>query len=178
MTDFQPLPLAKVLCEFIEPAYKLLPSSLKSERATVISLTIGQQESKFQYPFQVLSLADLTRKGPARGYWQFEQGTARSRGGVWGVFLHPTSRPLLEQLCIARGVIFAPTQIWRALETDHVLAAGVARLLLATDPRPLPALGNMDAAWDLYAKRTWRPGKPHRNTWDDYYRNALQAVTR
>lgn len=177
MPDYQPIPLRRVLREFIEPAYKLLPSTLKTERATVASLTIGQQESKFKYPFQVLDLSDLTRKGKARGYWQFELGSARSRGGVWGVFLHPASRDLLEQLCKARGALFAPTQIWRALETDHVLAAGVARLLLLTDPKPLPQLGDMDGLWTLYAERTWKPGKPHRETWDDYYRNALKVVT-
>lgn len=178
MTEFKPIPLKDVLRDMIEPAYRLLPPALKSGRATVLLLAIGQQESKFKYPFQVLDHDDLSRKGPARGYWQFEQGTARSRGGVWGVFLHEASRSLLEHLCAKRGVIFAPTQIWRALEDDHVLAAGVARLLLLTDPRSLPALGDADAMWNLYAKRTWRPGKPHRATWDDYCRNAVKAVTK
>lgn len=175
--EYREIPLRAVLRDFIEPAHKLLPSSLNTERAKVAELTIGQQESLFKYPFQVLDLSDLSRKGPARGYWQFELGNARSRGGVWGVFLHPSSRKLLEQLCAARNVVFAPTQIWRALETDHVLAAGVARLLLLTDPRPLPKLGDMDGLWKLYAERTWKPGKPHRETWDDYYRSAMRAVT-
>lgn len=175
--EYRAIPLRTALRDFIEPAYKLLPSALKTERATVALLTIGQQESKFKYPFQVLDPTDLSRKGAARGYWQFELGSARSRGGVWGVFLHPASRALLEQLCAEREVVFAPTQIWRELEVDNVLAAGVARLLLLTDPKPLPKLGDMDGLWALYAERTWKPGKPHRETWDDYYRNALKVVT-
>ena len=37
-----------------------------------------------------------------------------------------------------------------------VLAAGLARLLLWTDPSRLPRLGDADGAWQLYV-RTWRP---------------------
>jgi hypothetical protein len=65
--------------------------------------------------------------------------------------------------------------IWNAIENDDVLAAGLARLLLYTDPQRLPALGDREGAWQLYL-RTWRPGKPHRRTWNGYYQRALEFV--
>ena len=61
-----------------------------------------------------------------------------------------------------------------ALATADPLAAAFARLLLWTDPRPIPS-GSPQAAWDYYI-RNWRPGKPHRHTWDAFYRQAEQAV--
>jgi len=167
--------LNTVIKTMIVPAYKLLPPAMASDRATVMLLAIGQQESRFEHTYQVIA-GRPGHKGPARGYWQFELGTSASKGGVWGVFLHPASRFCLKQLCEARNVPFNPSAIWRALEEDHVLAAGLARLLLFTDPRPLPELGDAQGAWRLYAIRTWRPGKPHRETWNDFYESALEAV--
>ena len=63
-----------------------------------------------------------------------------------------------------------------AMETDDILAAAAARLLLFTDPRRLPALGDDREAWNLYL-RNWRPGKPHRTTWPSLYAQALAFVT-
>ncbi|MOA63587.1 hypothetical protein D3C78_1893600 [compost metagenome] len=56
-----------------------------------------------------------------------------------------------------------------------MLAAALARLLLWTDPARLPALGEVAKSWELYL-RTWRPGKPHRHTWDALYAQALEEV--
>ena len=64
---------------------------------------------------------------------------------------------------------------WR-IERDDVLACGVARLLFFTDPLRLPAVGDTASAWDLYARRTWRPGKPHRQTWDAFHAQAREQV--
>lgn len=153
----------------INPALALLPASMDTPNARVMLLAVGLQESRFTYRRQL-------GNGPARGFWQFEKGSEASRGGVWGVFLHKASSPLLKELCKARGVRFFPTDIWKALEFDDVLAAGVARLLLYTDPYALPPLGDMQGAWVLYAKRCWRPGKPHIETWPGYYRQALEYV--
>jgi hypothetical protein len=61
-----------------------------------------------------------------------------------------------------------------ALERDDMLACAFARLLLYTDSRPLPAIGDADGAWDYYIAN-WRPGKPHRQTWDALYAQALEA---
>lgn len=153
----------------IKPAMALLPGSMNTPQARVLLHAIGLQESRFRHRRQL-------GNGPARGFWQFEQGTRASRGGVWGVYLHPASANLLRQLCVARGVQHSPADIWRAIEHDDVLAAGLARLLLWTDAQRLPALGDAHAAWDLYARRCWRPGKPHPQTWPGFYAQALAHV--
>lgn len=129
-------------------------------------LSIGLQESGFTERAQVLAGGG---KGPARGFWQFEQG------GVRGVFKHPASNEPLRILCRARDVNFDPLQIWAALEHDDILAAGVARLLLLTDPRPLPALDDVDGAWACY-QRNWRPGKPHPDRWPANHAAACKQV--
>ena len=154
----------------INPALAMLPAKMDTPAARVLLLAIALQESRLAYRRQ---LGD----GPARGFWQFEQGTAASRGGVWGVYLHPASAPGLRELCARRHVTPTPAEIWRAIEFDDILAAAVARLLIYTDAPPLPALGNQAGAWDLYAKRCWRPGKPHPQTWGGCYQQALDYVT-
>ncbi len=135
----------------ITPALALLPATMDTPAARVMLLAIGLQEGRFMHRRQI--------GGPARGFWQFEKGTRASRGGVWGVFLHAASRDHLATLC----------------KYDDVLAAGVARLLLWTDPKALPPVGDADAGWALYL-RTWRPGKPHPQTWPDLYRQAAAQV--
>lgn len=160
--------LSDIIRLAIVPALQLLPAMMDTAQARVMLLAIGLQESQFLARRQA-------GNGPARGFWQFELGTQETRGGVWGVFLHPVSRMLLERLCTARGVVFQPLAIYRAVAADDVLAAGVARLLLFTDPRALPAVTDAQAAWDLYA-RTWRPGKPHPKKWPGNHAQALEEV--
>lgn len=167
--------LHQITSAAINPALALLPGKMDSREARVLLLAIGLQESRFEHRFQVVQ-GRPGAKGPARGYWQFEQGTRASKGGVWGVYLHPASTDLLRTLCAARSVPCDPQAIWRAIETDDVLAAGVARLLIYTDPLQLPALGDVAGAWQLYAHRCWRPGRPHPETWPAYYAQALEAI--
>lgn len=162
----------------VAPALGLLPEQMDSQRARVQMLATAGQEANFEHRRQI--------GGPARGLWQFEKGTRASRGGVWGVYLHPASRKYLEALCRARSVRFDPDAIYPALEYDDVLAAGVARLLLWTDPASLPDVGDVEAAWQLYL-RTWRPGAYTRGTdaqraklrvkWGRYYVQALAEVS-
>lgn len=159
--------LKEVVERAIEPAQSLLPARMDTPAARVMLLAIGLQESRFVHRHQI--------GGPARGFWQFEKGSRASRGGVWGVYLHPASKDHLAALCKARSVACDPDAIYAALEYDDVLAAGVARLLLWTDPKSLPAVGDVDAGWALYL-RTWRPGKPHPQTWLDLYRQAAAEV--
>ncbi|EGP42691.1 hypothetical protein [Achromobacter insuavis] len=159
--------LKEVVERAIEPALALLPSRMDTPAARVMLLTIGLQESRFERRRQI--------GGPARGFWQFEKGTRASRGGVWGVYLHPASKGHLAALCKARSVACDPDAIYAALEYDDVLAAGVARLLLWTDPKALPAIGDGEAAWSLYL-RTWRPGKPKPHSWPTLYRQAAAEV--
>ena len=151
----------------LRPAMALLPARMDTSEARCMLLAIGLQESRFVHRRQI--------GGPARGFWQFERGTPASRGGVWGVFLHAASRDWLTALCRARGVAADPDAIHAALEHDDVLAAGVSRLLLWTDPKALPPVGETNAAWALYL-RTWRPGKPKPDSWPALYQQAVAAV--
>ncbi|MEK6418416.1 MAG: hypothetical protein V4801_02350 [Burkholderia gladioli] len=152
----------------ISAALAILPNAMDSAPARVMLLSIGQQESGFAARVQMGG-------GPARGFWQCEPGTQASRGGVWGVYLHPSSRYWLSTLCGVRGVPFTPSAIYGSLSTDDVLAAGVARLLLFTDPKVLPAITDTAGGWALY-QRVWRPGKPRPETWPHYHQNALETV--
>ena len=148
--------LDQIIKTGIAPAMALLPVSMDSPRARVMLLAIGLQESRFTHRYQVVK-GRPGAKGPARGFWQFELGTAASRGGVWGVFLHEASNELLKKIAAQQGVVPSPTNIWQAIESDDVLAAAAARLLLWTDPKALPAVDDEAGAWQLYL-RTWRPG--------------------
>jgi hypothetical protein len=159
----------------IDPALALLPPQLDSREARIMLLAIGLQESRFMHRFQKV-VGQPYVKGPARSFWQFELGSQASRGGVWGVVLHDASRFWVSHLCAKRDVPFRPDAIHQAIENDDVLAAGLARLLLFTDPRKLPAVNAPpEEAWQLYL-RTWRPGKPHRHTWDEFHKAAQAQV--
>lgn len=153
----------------LDPAFAVLPAHLDTKRARVQILTTGLQESRLKYRRQLDG-------GPARGLLQFEEGTRKSKGGVWGVYLHHHTHALVHELCRYRDVGFEPRAIWSALEHDDVLAMGLGRLLLLTDPHPLPEVDDAEAAWNLYAYRTWRPGKPHRETWDAFHEQARAYV--
>lgn len=154
--------LSKIRAAAIAPALALLPARMNSPQAEAMLLAIGLQESGLAHRRQV--------GGPARGFWQFEQG-----GGVRGVLQHPLSRPHALAVCEVRGIAPVPSAVYAALEHDDILAAAFARLLLWTDPAPLPAVGDVGKSWDLYL-RTWRPGKPHRNRWDGCYASAMDAL--
>lgn len=158
----------QVEAQGIDPAMKLLPELMDSARARVMLLAIGMQESRFEHRFQVLN--GTKAKGPARSFWQFERG-----GGCKGVVQHELSKPHMRKVCEARGVDFTATALWNAMETDDVLASAAARLLLWTDPRRLPELGDEKGSWRLY-ERVWRPGKPHPETWGKFYRQSLQHL--
>lgn len=145
-----------------------LPPAMTSPEARVMLYAIGLQESRFTHRFQVVQ-GKPDAKGPARGFWQFERG-----GGCKGVAEHPASRYWMAKVCAEHNVQFNATSIWNAIETDDVLAAAAARLLLFTDPKKLPAVGDEKAAWNLYI-RTWRPGKPHLKTWAELYAEAVSA---
>jgi hypothetical protein len=91
------------------------------------------------------------------------------------VWRHHASAEALRLLCQARDCPFDPVPIWEQIELDDVLAAGVARLLLYTDPFPLPKPEQSDVAWQYYT-RNWRPGKPHPKTWPDCHARAVEEV--
>jgi len=155
----------------VRQALALLPKAMTSPEALVLLYAIGLQESRLTERRQLVGNPPRP-VGPAKGLWQFERG-----GGCRGVINHSASRYWMALVCSARGVPFTSMDLWNALERDDVLAAAAARLLLFTDPKRLPALGDEEGAWELYANRVWRPGKPHKATWSRFYRQALAAVT-
>ncbi|WNW11240.1 hypothetical protein RRX38_08760 [Pseudomonas sp. DTU_2021_1001937_2_SI_NGA_ILE_001] len=155
--------LKQIRASAIAPALALLPARMSGRRAEQMLLTVGLQESRLEHRRQL-------GNGPARGLWQFEKG-----GGVRGVLEFHTTKALARSVCEARGVAPTADAVHAAMEHDDVLAAAFARLLLWTDPAPLPAVGEVQQAWALYV-RTWRPGKPHRHTWDGFYAQAMEEL--
>lgn len=159
----------KEILESIDEAMSLLPDRMDSKEARVMLLAIGLQESRLIHRRQLVG-SPPRPTGPATGLWQFERG-----GGVVGVLQHSATRAHARTLCDERSVEPLSQSVWQALQHDDVLAAGLARLLLWSDPRSLPEIGDKQGAWDLYI-RTWRPGKPHRSTWDALYDQALDIL--
>mgnify|MGYP006921434758 FL=1 len=147
--------------DILDPALKLLPG-MDSPKARMMLLAIGLQESRFEHRRQI--------GGPARGFWQFESG-----GGVRGVLQHKASIYDAVKVCHQRGVGSSTKEVYERLEHDDILACCFARLLLLTDPKPLPVIGDTDGSWEYYL-RNWRPGKPHRHTWDDLYGKAFALM--
>lgn len=158
---------AAFLRDAVDPALDRLPARMDSPRARIMLIAIALQESRLIYRRQI--------GGPARGLLQFERGTPATRGGVTGVLMHPASASHLRDFCARRNLPATARAIYDELEHDDVLAVAVARLLLWTDPRSLPMVGDEDGAWALYL-RTWRPGRPHPHTWAGFYRQAVMAV--
>lgn len=182
-----PLPItpADMLNKVVRPALKYLPDAMSSERALVMLVALPGQESNLAHRWQVIDLNRPEVRGPARGLYQFELGKKDTGAGVWGVFEHSSSRYWLSQVCAAMGVEFAPRSIWLALETNDLLAVCVARLLLFTDPKPLPPIPDPEAAFQYYL-RNWRPGAWTNGTaaaraklrakWGGHYGRAYNAV--
>lgn len=136
--------------------------------ARTFLLAVAQQESGAALEARYQSSPSST-PGPARGFWQFEQG-----GGVHGVMQHAVSQSLAMSVCASLTVQWNEPAVWRALEGHDVLAVAFARLLLWTDPYPIPT--TQDAAWTCYAERLWRPGAPHPEVWPGNWQRAVATV--
>lgn len=145
----------------IESGLALLSEKYSSDKARILLAAIAYQESNFAHQRQI--------KGPARGFWQFEAG-----GGVWGVMNFRTTKAAAREVCQFQEVEFETKAVHAALERDDALACAFARLLLWTDPKPLP--DDEADAWDYYI-RNWRPGKPHPNRWPDCWAKANELFT-
>lgn len=153
----------------LSEALALLPSSMDSIQARVQLLATGLQESRLVHRVQVLNGGG---RGPAKGLLQFERG-----GGVKGVLTHDATEKHAARICELCNVAATAEAVWNALEFDDVLAFAFGRLLYWADLKPLPPLGNPEAAWQCYIS-AWRPGKPHRSTWNAYYSAALLSADR
>lgn len=161
--------LDAILHSAINPALGMLPAKMDTDKARVMLLSAGLQESRLKFRYQ--KTTDPYVKGPARGLWQFERA-----GGVRGVITNFQTRDYAKSICEALKVPFDDVLIWTRLEFDDVLAAAFARLLMWADVKPLPEVdASHDEAWACYV-RCWRPGKPHRETWDDFHKQARAQV--
>jgi hypothetical protein len=147
------------------PIYKatcaLLPSALDSQEGKAMLIAIAMQESRWDERRQI--------GGPARGFWQFELG------GIRGVLNHKSSQPIIRNVLDRLDYNYAPDTSYAAIEHNDVLAFAYARCLLWTLPAPLPRRTESEEGWEQYIS-AWRPGKPHRATWDGYFRQAWEIV--
>jgi len=133
-----------------------------TDSARVLLMAIAGQESRWAARRQI--------GGPARSYWQFELG-----GGVAGLFRVAPGQ--LRAVCAACDVAFDAATVFEAMAWHDTLACAMARLLLWTDPAPLPAVGDKDMGWQYYL-RCWRPGVPHPESWPGLYDQSLAAIGR
>ena len=139
-------------------AMSFLPAKMDSPEAKAMLFAIGMQESRFRHRRQV--------GGPARGFWQFELG-----GGVRGVLNHPSTSHHIKAILDVLQYDNEPLNSYQAIEHNDILACCYARLLLWSLPQSLPMKGATERAWNMYLS-AWRPGKPHRSTWDAFYLEA------
>lgn len=131
-----------------------------TDQARVLLMAIAGQESGW--------IARRQIGGPARSYWQFEEG-----GGVAGD-MRVVPRQL-SAMCAALDIPFDEAIVFEAMAWNDTLACTMARLLLWTDPAPLPAVGAVQDGWNYY-ERLWRPGAPRPKVWPDYYQQSLDEL--
>lgn len=148
----------------IDPALVLLRNELRSDAARAMMVAIALQESRIKHRKQI--------GGPARGFWQFEVN------GVRGVLNHAKTQPKIHEVLSALDY---PPEHWTpgnchvAIEHNDVLAAAFARCNLWWLLGPLPRRSDPGEGWRQYME-AWRPGRPHRQTWDSLYEQAWDAV--
>lgn len=162
-----PTTALKVFTDVWAPTMMDLSFKLRSPEANVLGLAIGYQESRY-----VTRLQD--NGGPARGFWQMEEG-ATEHSGVRGVMNHPASQPMARQWCKVNGILWDAHAIWQELSDDDETAAAFARFLLWTSANALPVIGDQAGAWAYYLD-VWRPGIPDQTRWEPAYNEALAAV--
>lgn len=147
----------------IEPGLALLPDRMRSDAAMAMLLAIGMQESRFKHRHQM--------GGPARGFYQFELG-----GGVRGVLQHSDTSGTVRQIMQRLSYNTHPQTAYTAIEHNDALATVFARLLLWTLPMPLPQYGDAQGGYRQYLE-AWRPGRPHPETWEEFYDTAWMTVS-
>ncbi|MCC6531514.1 MAG: hypothetical protein IT531_03115 [Burkholderiales bacterium] len=146
-----------------EAAMSLLPPAMNSQEAKALVFAIGFQESGFEHRRQM-------DNGPARGFWQFEQG-----GGVRGVLTHPMTKGFATTIVKRLGYDDYPATVWSAMEHNDLLASAFARLNLYWLPQRLPGPTQAQEGWLQYAD-AWRPGKPHPEKWPENFAKAWQMI--
>lgn len=163
LSDLLTLPATNAdVLGIVDKALDWLPPPMRSDEARCLLLAIGRQESGYTTRRQY-------GNGPAHGLWQFE------RNGVLAVMHNNRSADYVYRLCRDLGVLYGSGNVFESLLSDDVLAAALARLSLWCDPASLPAIGDIEAAWETYT-RCWRPGKPDRERWTDAYSRAVETI--
>ena len=150
--------LRDLILPALEEADPILKTKNRTE-AAVLLLAIAIQESALRYRRQ---LGD----GPARGLFQMEPGDLAMLSLVM-----KRNQALRNALSTKD-----PQEMWAMLEdpANDKYGVYIARAALKTDPKPLPKLGDADAAWKCYIKH-WQPGKPRPEKWAVSYEAALGA---
>jgi hypothetical protein len=137
-------------------ALSMLPPHMDSTAARAMLLAIGMQESRFAY-----------RRQMAVGPRSVLAGRDHRRlRGILTTRRLASSRGALKRMAYGEP----DASDFQALEDNDILACIGARLLLWTHPKALPE-GDSNEAWRHYID-CWRPGKPHRETWDAFYLDA------
>ena len=153
--------LKDVLKLVVDPGLAMLPKKMDSKESRILLLTIGQQESRFEHRAQI--------GGPAKGFYQFENG-----GGVRGVINHHSTRKYA--LSVLKELEIDKKEAYYAIQYNDVLATVFARLLLYSVPKPLPKpTDDPDAFWNYYIEG-WRPGHPHRETFDAFLLHSKELL--
>ena len=132
----------------------VVPEVRMNDAARVGICAIAGQESGWQKRVQ-------DDDGPAHSFWQFERN-----GGVAGLMSNRKTGPFVKRMAASLGIKYNPMSVWAAMATPNGdgMSFGMARLLLWSDPDPLPAPSDDDAWWGYYA-RNWRPGDPRPDAW-------------
>jgi hypothetical protein len=153
---------------FIFPAaFALLPPALDTLPARAELLAIGLQETNFAKRRQVTS---NPKYSPARSFWQCELA-----GAVSNVLTHVKTKPLILPILQELRYPPAASACWEAIEHNDVLAVVFARLELYTCPLVNPDRSEPEKGWSVY-ELTWKPGKPHPDTWNAYFARAWRLV--
>lgn len=145
-------------------AFALLPGRMETPEAKAMLLAIGLQESRFKYRVQLPN-------GPAHGFWQFEKA-----GGVRAVLTNAVTAPLIVPVLQTLQYRANEAECYAAIVHNDVLATCFARLLLWSVPGRLAGPTESQRGWENYLNG-WRPGKPHRDTWDGFFAEAWRTVT-
>lgn len=148
----------------LTPGLSLLPEKMDTPESRLMLMCIGLQESRFKYRKQI--------GGPARSFYQFEKG-----GGVKGVLNHRATKPYIEEILRILEVKNTPSEVYKVMAYNDALATVMARLLLWTVNAPMPNFtDDSGALWDYYIEG-WRPGKPHRHTFDGFRLQASEFLS-
>jgi hypothetical protein len=167
----EPITPAALLRTVVDPtlaqmaAFNGIPTD---DRARVLLLAICGQETNYNWRHQVVAGGNA---GPAMGRWQFERA-----GGVAGVMTHRSSANVARFWADRFDIEFTSYAIHPALAWFDDLALAYARLLLYTDPLPLPEVDDAFGGWTYYL-RNWRPGKPHPTVWPGHHAVAVATVS-